>query len=118
MKIIYGQRGQPAASWDGDAIFAPAGRQIAFVDEDLIFRMEDGVFIGSISMGVVFNELGEPQGFLKGYSSNAMPLLKPRIASMLPPRLAHMGPDITNEQSIEVPAFLQGRFAKQLGLIA
>lgn len=110
MTIIYGQRGQPAATIVDDGLFAADGTQIGFVDDGLIYSMINGEHTGSYSSGVVFNAFGEAQGF-SANCKPALPLMHPRL-SMLPPRLSAVGEDIRGMPNRTPPDFLRVAFAK------
>jgi hypothetical protein len=108
--VIYGQRGQPAATIVDDALFAKDGTQIGFVDDGLIYSMVDGGHIGSYVSGVVFSAFGDTEGF-SASCSPAIPLMTPRLA-MLPPRISAIGDDIRELPDRAPPEFLRAALAK------
>lgn len=103
--ILFGQRGQAAATIEGDALFDADGKQIGFFEDELIFNADDGTFIGSYVNGVVYNADGDAQGFRSGAQAG-IPALAPGM-SRLPPRLRSVGRSIRDEPGSEIPEFLR-----------
>jgi hypothetical protein len=112
-KIIYGDQGQPAGMMDGETLFWKDGNPVAFFEDEHIFRLEDGRWVGSVGGGVVYNAFGKPVGFYADHVTLLAPL-RPRLSSMLPPRLKPLtGPNISDKPWRQVPAALLGKLEAQ-----
>jgi len=105
--ILFGERGQPAGSIEGDALFDANGDQTGFLEDQLIFDIEDGSFLGSFINGVVYNAYGHPQGFRKD-AQPGIPMLDTG-ANRLPPKLRFTAQNVRNESASDIPAFLEGK---------
>lgn len=110
MTVIFGQRGQPAATISDDVLFDAKGNQIAFLEDELIFSAEDGEFWGSYSNGVVFNSSGVAQGFAKN-AKPGIPAMAPGM-TRLPPRLKQLGDSIEHLPFEQIPDFLRSASAQ------
>jgi hypothetical protein len=108
MRVIYGQRGHPVGSIDGDAVHGRTGEQIAFLADDHIYHAATGEWVGSLVNGVVYNAFGAPQGFTEG-ASDGLPFPSPRLRTMLPPRLLSVGVSVSDLPSRPTPDFLISR---------
>jgi hypothetical protein len=105
MKVIFGQKGQPVGSVEGDALFDKQGGQIGFIDSQHIYKFVDGAFIGFYVGGIVYNAYKAPQGFTEGCSSKLLPL--PPKMGMLPSRVASLGTDVSSTNHRHPPEFLR-----------
>ncbi|MES1985711.1 MAG: hypothetical protein V4461_12225 [Pseudomonadota bacterium] len=105
MTILYGQKGQPVGSIEGDDLFSVTGAQIGFLEDGLILGAKDGGFMGSWVGGVIYNSDGAPQAF-KAVCRKGVPLMASRL-SPLPLRLASVGSDVSGEAPRPIPDFLR-----------
>lgn len=106
MQLIYGQRGQPVGSIEGDAVFSKEGAQVAQLLDGYLYNVENGGWIGSLMSGVVFNASGAPQGFVADCDEVLLPPMPPAVKSALPPRLRADGEDVSGLPSVRPPSFL------------
>jgi len=106
MQVIYGQRGQPVASVEVDAVFSSEGTQVSQLVDGYLYKFGDGEWIGSLMSGVVFNAHGAPQGFVADCDEVLLPPMPPTIKAALPPRLRAAGTDVSALPSVRPPAFL------------
>jgi hypothetical protein len=105
--ILFGERGQPAATVAGDALFNADGKQIGFFEDELIFNVDDGGFMGSYVNGVVYNADGHAQGFRNG-ATPGIAMLAPGM-TRLPPRVRSFGQNIRDEAPADIPDFLHSK---------
>lgn len=105
MKLIYGRKGDPAGSVDGDAIYNRDGEQIGFLDGEYLYAAADGQWLGSFVEGIVYNGFDDPEGFTSACQMSTPPPL-PTIRSMVPPKLKSLGRNVRAEPSRPIPDFL------------
>jgi hypothetical protein len=106
MKILYGQRGKPVGSIDGDAVFLKDGTQIAQVIGEYLYKVDDGGWIGSVMSGVLFNEYGAPQAFTDVCEEVLLPPPEPSLKTALPLPLPALGQDVRGIAQKQPPRFL------------
>ena len=95
MRILYGQRGQPVGSIDGDAVFLKDGEQIAQLVHGYLYNADDGEWMGSLVSGVIFSIYGAPQAFTEDCKEVLIPPLEPTLKSSLPLRLKAAGVNVS-----------------------
>lgn len=110
MTLLYGQRGQAAGTITEDALYLANGARFGVVEGDHIFSVLDGSYIGCYTSGIVFDASGEPQAFAADCSP-AVPLIAPKLKSILLPKLSGQGHNVQTQPDRTPPNFLKAKLA-------
>jgi hypothetical protein len=103
--ILYGQRGTPVGSVEGDCLFDRNGKQIGYLSCGHVYLITTGERIGCYSGDIVYNVHGAPQAFAEVCQKSLLPVV-PRL-SPIPPRLTSIGQDVSQLPPRPIPKFLR-----------